>query len=119
MRVKLDENLGRAHAKLITDFGHEAERVTDEHLSGATDETVWSKVSVEWRFFITLDLDFSDVLRFPPGSHPGILLLRPHNTSRAAVLNVLLRILNGQGFESLAGSLSVADEFRTRIRSKI
>jgi len=117
MLVKLDENLGLAHAKLIKDFGHNVERVTDESLSGAADELVWSKVCAEWRFFITLDLDFSDVRKFPPGSHPGILLLRPHNTSRTAVLTVLSRVLSEQGFESLAGSLSVADEYRTRIRS--
>jgi len=116
MLVKLDENLARAHANFLSAAGHNAERVTDEHLSGAPDEVVWRRACGEGRFFITLDLDFSDIRRYPPGTHPGILLLRPHNTGRAAVLNVLSRVMREQGLETLRGCLAVADEQRTRIR---
>ncbi|MHC5938703.1 DUF5615 family PIN-like protein, partial [Nostoc sp.] len=35
--------------------GYNADRVTDEGLSGADDETVWELVCAEERFFITLD----------------------------------------------------------------
>ncbi|WP_293019884.1 MULTISPECIES: DUF5615 family PIN-like protein [unclassified Moorena] len=100
-------------------FGHALRtlhRVTDQGLSGADDEIVWQRVCNEGRFFITLDLDFSDVRRFPPGTHPGILLLRPSRRSRQAVLNLLSRVLNEQPLESLQGCLVVADEMHTRIR---
>ena len=30
----------------------------------------------EGRIVVTADLDFSNALRFPPGSHPGIVVLR-------------------------------------------
>ena len=116
MLVKLDENLARAHASFLRAAGHDAERVTDEHLSGAPDDVVWQRACDEGRFFITLDLDFSDIRSYPPGTHPGILLLRPHNTGRAAVLNVLSSVLRDHGLESLRGCLAVADENRTRIR---
>ena len=71
MRVKLDENLGRSHAALLRDLGHEADRVHDEGMSGAADSIVWETVCKENRFFITIDLDFADVRKYPPGSHPG------------------------------------------------
>jgi len=116
MLVKLDENLARAHADAVKAAGHDADRVTDENLSGASDETVWQRACTENRFFITLDLDFSDVRRYPPGTHPGILLLRPHSTGRIAVMNVLSRVMREHGFESFQGCLVVADEQRTRIR---
>lgn len=116
MLVKLDENLARAHVEVIVDAGHTGERVTDELLSGAPDAVVWQRACAEGRFFITLDLDFSDVRRYPPGTHPGILLLRPRNTGRAAVLAVLSRVVREQGLETLKGCLAVADEQRTRIR---
>ena len=116
MRVKLDENLGRSHVALLQRFGYDADRVHDEGLSGADDTAVWERVCVEQRFFITLDLDFADVRKYPPGSHPGILLLRPHRRSRSSVLIVLDRVLNEQPLDSLAGCLSVADELNTRIR---
>lgn len=91
--VKLDENLGRSAVALLRDAGYVADRVHDQGLSGATDEVVWRRVCAENRFFITLDLDFSDVRRFPPGSHAGILLLRPDSRGRREALEILKRIL--------------------------
>jgi predicted nuclease of predicted toxin-antitoxin system len=75
------------------------------------------RVSDEGRFFITLDLDFADIRRYKPGSHPGILLLRTRSRSSAAVLQVLERVLNERRLESLAGCLAVADESLTRVRA--
>ena len=114
--VKLDENLSRTHAEFLRSRGYEADRVHDQGLSGASDDAVWQRVNAERRFLITLDLDFSDVRRFPPGSHPGILLIRPRSNSRAAVLEILQRILSEQSLESFQGCLVVASEEVTRLR---
>lgn len=116
MLVKLDENLGRSHVALLRQSGYEADRVHDEGLSGAADSVVWGQVCAEKRFFITIDLDFADVRRYSPGSHPGILLIRTRNRSRSAALDVLKRVLSEQHLDRLAGCLSVADETHTRIR---
>ncbi|WGV26434.1 DUF5615 family PIN-like protein [Halotia branconii] len=116
MLVKLDENMAQSHVEFLQQSGYNAERVTDEGLSGAKDEVVWQEVCAEERFFITLDLDFSDVRRFPTGSHPGILLLRSRNRSRQAVVKILTRVINEQPLEALKGCLVVADKIQTRIR---
>ncbi|MGK7919976.1 MAG: DUF5615 family PIN-like protein [Trichodesmium sp.] len=116
MLIKLDENLSIAHATFLREEGYDCDRVTDEGLSGQDDEVVWQQVCAEGRFFITLDLDFSDVRRFPPGSHPGILLLRSRNSSRQAVLDVLVRVVREYPLATLRGCLVVADETQTRIR---
>ena len=115
-RIKLDENLGQSHAALLRDAGYDVDRVTDEGLSGTADVDLWPIVCREERFFITLDLDFSNVRQFVPGSHPGILLLRPASRSRDAALAVLTRVLSEVSLPSLSGCLAVADERRTRIR---
>ncbi|MDP5339378.1 MAG: DUF5615 family PIN-like protein [Nodularia sp. (in: cyanobacteria)] len=114
--VKLDENMAQKHVEFLQQSGYGADRVTDEGLSGAKDEVAWQQVCAEDRFFITLDLDFSDVRRFPPGTHPGILLLRSRNRSRQAVLEILTRVVNEQSLVALKGCLVVADEIQTRIR---
>jgi predicted nuclease of predicted toxin-antitoxin system len=116
LEAKFDENLGRSHVALLQRAGYEADRVHDQGLSGAEDGMVWQRVCTESRFFITLDLDFSDVRQYPPGTHPGILLIRPRNRSAAAVARVLARVLDGQPVETLRGCLSVADEVFTRVR---
>ena len=116
MNVKLDENLGKSHAQLVRDAGHVVQRVTEQGLSGAKDSVVWQHICDTGRFFITLDLDFSDVRLFAPGTHPGILLIRPRGKGRGAVARVIRRVLAEHGLEPLAGCLAVADESRTRIR---
>jgi predicted nuclease of predicted toxin-antitoxin system len=114
--VKLDENLARAHAEFLNVSGCSAERVTDEGLSGAEDSTVWQRALAEGRFFVTLDLDFSDVRRFPPGTHPGLLLLRAGNRSRDAILAILQRVVAEHPLNTLQGCFAVADAHHTRIR---
>ncbi len=118
MKVKLDENLGLSHVSLLKEFGYEVDRVTDEGLSGSNDIEVWQRVCNEGRFFITLDTDFSDIRKFSPGSHHGILLLRPKGKGKLAVERVLKRVIKEYPLESLSGLLTVANENHTRIRSK-
>lgn len=117
--VKLDENLSNSHVEFLRQIGYECDRVTDEGLSGEDDQVVWQQVCTEGRFFITLDLDFSDIRIFPPGSHPGILLLRPHNSSRKAVLELLIKVMNEYSLEDFKGCLVIVDDIKTRIRRPI
>lgn len=114
--VKLDENLSQSHADLLKAAGFSADRVTDEGLSGADDAIVWQRAVAEGRMFVTLDLDFADVRRFPPGTHAGILLVRPRNRSRDAVQEILERVIREYSLPSLAGCFVVADVNHTRIR---
>lgn len=116
LTVKLDENLGRLHMEYLRRCGYEADRVHDQGLSGASDEAVWERAVAEGRFLITLDLGFSDILRFQPGTHPGILLVRARSKSRGEVLAVLERVTKEHPLETLRGCLAVADRDLTRIR---
>ena len=117
MNIKIDENLAAAHAALLERAGHDVHDVHQEGLTGAADSVIWSQVCDEDRFFITLDTDFSDVRRFEPGTHPGILLLRSSRPSVAVIAGILQRVLDETPLDTLAGCLAVADESRTRIRA--
>jgi len=114
--VKLDENLSRQTLRVLRDAGYDAEGVHDEGLSGASDPSVWEHACAEGRLLITLDLDFSDVRQFPPGSHPGILLIRGHDNSSRGVTTVLERVLAEGPLDDLSGCLVVADQRQTRVR---
>ena len=93
MKWKLDENFGSRTVHIFLQAGHDAETVLQEELSGATDETLYQVCVREERCLLTLDIDFADVLRFPPHRTAGIAVLRlPKNPS--------LRLL-----ETLAGNL--------------
>lgn len=76
MRIKLDENLPATAAALLCARGHDVDTVHDEGLVGCPDDAVWEAAQAEGRFLITQDLDFSDIRKFAPGSHHGIMLVR-------------------------------------------
>src|SRR5947209_4858311 len=76
MRLKLDENLDVSLASWLDSLGHDAKTVRDEQMSGASDERVFAAAAAENRCLVTLDLDFSDPIRFPPVNSAGTVVLR-------------------------------------------
>lgn len=65
--------------------GHDVDTVEAERLIGRADEEVWRAAQEEERFLITQDLDFSDVRKYEPGSHMGLLLIRLSQPGRSAL----------------------------------
>ena len=116
VKFKLDENLPeRAHIALC-ELGHDSHTVWDEGLSGATDTAVLQACLAEDRVLITLDLDFSDIRAYPPGTYPGIWVLRPPTQTFGAIEALVLAGLRLSLVERVRGQLWVIDEKRVRIR---
>lgn len=70
----------------------------------------------EDRILITLDLDFSDIRAYPPGSYPGIWVLRPSRQTFRAIEALVSAGLRLSTVERVPGQLWVIDEQRVRIR---
>lgn len=66
MKVKLDENLPTRLVDVLERRGHEVDTVATEGLAGKPDVHVWASACREGHFFITQDLDFSDIRQFQP-----------------------------------------------------
>ena len=73
MRAKIDENMPADAARLLTETGWETSTVHDEHLAGAADELVVAACQREDRVLFSLDLDFADIRRYPPGEYSGVV----------------------------------------------
>jgi predicted nuclease of predicted toxin-antitoxin system len=66
MNFKIDENLPSEFVDLLAAAGHLSDTVVQENLAGADDAVVIAVCREENRILITLDLDFSDIRRYPP-----------------------------------------------------
>jgi predicted nuclease of predicted toxin-antitoxin system len=86
VKVKLDENMPRSASQVLIAAEHDVDTVVEENLAGATDPQVVAAAATAGRLLITLDRGLGDVRTYPPGSHAGILVLRPADQSVPTVV---------------------------------
>jgi len=116
MNIKLDENIPYGLVNILADMGHIVDTVPDEGLIGADDSKVWASSRKHERFFITQDLDFSDMRRFKPGPHPGILLVRLKNPGSFALTERIRNVFIHEKIEDWRGCFVVITENKIRVR---
>jgi len=96
--------------------GHDAHSVVEQALGGQTDERVINVCRREYRALITLDLDFSNILAYPPSKFTGIVVLRLANQAHITVEAAIRRMLALLQEEPLVGMLWIVEERGVRIR---
>lgn len=116
VRFKVDENLPREVQVRLRDAGHDAETVPDEQLIGHPDSAILDVCLSEDRILVTLDLDFSDIRRYPPASHRGVWVLRPQTQSISDSIAVLRGALTLLASEPTSQRLWIVEPGRVRIR---
>jgi predicted nuclease of predicted toxin-antitoxin system len=115
MKIKLDENLPAHLAAILTNLRHDVHTVAEEDLSGKSDREVWEAAQQDGRFLITQDLDFSDVRRFAPGTHGGILLVRLHSPDRQSLIARVAEVFQQEDVSDWEGCFVVVTERKTRV----
>ena len=86
MTFKVDENLPDEVAEQLQALGHQASTVAQEDLAGASDSEIIAAALAEERILITLDKGIANMVRHPPATHRGVVLLRPGSLGRRTVL---------------------------------
>lgn len=116
MKIKIDENLPYRVAVMLNGIGHDAHTLHEELLAGSDDRQIWNVVQKESRFFITQDLGFSDLRRFAPGSHHGILLVRLRSPSSRYMVERIRQLFQNENIAGWYGCLIVATERKIRVQ---
>jgi predicted nuclease of predicted toxin-antitoxin system len=115
VRFKLDEHFDARLMALVAEGGHDVETLTREGLAGADDDTVYDACRREERTLVTLDLDFSNPLRFPPGVTAGIVVVRPPRNVLPMIRSTLASALPDLRSRSLKGRLWIVEPARIRV----
>jgi len=118
MKFKVDENLPQQVCNVLEEAGHQAVAVHHQHLEGAPDNKIIEICKSEERCLITMDRHFEDLLRYPPGTHYGIIVLRLENLSMSYVLHRIQSILSHVSEFSLSGQLWIVEPGRIRIKKR-
>ena len=116
MKFKLDENLPASSAAILETAGHDVDTVIGEGLTGALDPEVVAAATTAGRILISLDRGLGDIRRYPPGSHAGIVVLRPADQSPATVSKAIADLASIAEPASLARANTVLQRGLLRIR---
>ena len=116
MRLKVDEDLPRVAVEMLRDRGYEVLSVVEQGMAGLKDPDLWQAVQAEQRFLVTADKGFADIRFHAPGTHAGVLLLRPDQDGVRPVIELLRRVLASYDLAALGEAVTVATPRGVRIR---
>jgi hypothetical protein len=72
--------------------------------------------SSEKRFLVTADKGFADIRSYPPGTHAGVMLIRPDQDGIRAPVNLIAKVLHSYDLGALAGKTTVVTPRGIRVR---
>jgi len=116
MKFLLDENIPIEAAQGLNKLGHDVKTAIELNLKGKSDNLIFETVKKLNRVLITLDLDFSNILNYPPKSHPGIIIVRVNNPSRKKIVEALVQFIKNIKPEEILHSLVILEDREYRIR---
>jgi predicted nuclease of predicted toxin-antitoxin system len=80
--------------EVIQGYGHEPEHVRDIGLGAAVDKDIAQHARNTRSILITRDLDFAQVLAYPPAEYAGIIVMRlPDDTVASQIVALFERFL--------------------------
>jgi hypothetical protein len=84
---------------------------------GESDPVVVAAATDEGRLLLTLDRGIDgDLRRYPPGSHTGVLVLRPVAQDPNSILSLIQRLVRTHPLDELRGCVVVVEPRKVRIR---
>jgi predicted nuclease of predicted toxin-antitoxin system len=118
-KIKLDENLGRRLEGLFRNAGYDVKTVYEQKMQGCDDVFLFDACSKENRCLVTLDLDFSNTLRFPLEESAGIIVFRlPGRISLSLLEDICIRLIAHLEKFPLENELWIVEPGRIRIHKK-
>ena len=119
LRFKLDENADPRWREPLAQAGYEVSTVVEESLRGAEDEVVAEVCQKEERCLITADLDFAQILEYPPEKYMGLIILRHPHPTLAGMARLIRQIVAVLPNESPVGRLWIVEPGRIRIHEPL
>jgi predicted nuclease of predicted toxin-antitoxin system len=116
MAVLLDHCVQRRFLRLLISWGYDASLLQDHIEPDATDIDVIEVAQQLDAVLLTEDMDFANILDYPPQDYVGIIVIRYQAKNEAEVTITLKQALEDLYRDELRGVLVVIAEDRYRVR---
>ena len=118
IKFLVDECVGLPTIILLRKLGYSVITVGETNLRGKTDLEILKWAIKEKRILITEDIDFANILLYPPKTHCGIIVLRFRHKEEEKIHITLTHLLKELKPDEFKGSLIIVDEDKYRIRKE-
>ena len=112
----MDEDLPTAVLDLVRQSGADVRSVREQGMGGWKDSDLWPAVQREKRLLITGDKGFADIRRYPPGTHSGVVLLRPDEGGIRPLVKLTRSLLDFGSLAIFEGALVGVTPRAIRVR---
>lgn len=117
MNAVIDEDLPRSFGIVLSQLGFTVFNIRDRNLRGSTDDKIFLFAQKNKAVLFSADLGFSNILRFPLGTHHGICILRFPNEASVSLMNKTAKTFLGKLLPSdYHGNLIIISPGALRIR---
>ena len=120
IKFLIDEDIPRSTGSILKEHGYDVLDIRDHGLRGAEDEEIYEFGQRERAVILTGDRKFGNILRFPLGSHFGIVVAHfPNEMLTEQMNNIILKRLQNLTKEDFKGNLIIIEPLKLRIRRKM
>jgi predicted nuclease of predicted toxin-antitoxin system len=116
MSFLADECLYYSTVKLLKNHNYDVITLSERKSCGIKDREVAELAKKEQRILITRDMHFCNILKFPPKSYSGIIVLKINPNNATLVHGNLLKFLKKYAINDIKQTLVIINHGRFRIR---
>ena len=119
LRFVIDEDMPRSTTKILQESGYEVKDIRDYGLRGEEDSKIFQFSQDNQSILITEDMDFSNIINFPLGSHYGIVIVHfPNEMSNKEINKQLINSIKDIKENDYKGNLIIIEPGKIRIKKK-
>jgi predicted nuclease of predicted toxin-antitoxin system len=112
----IDANIPRSTKAVIETLGYDVADVRDILPPASPDSDVALLALKENRIIITRDLDFANIILYPPRKYPGIIVIKVHALKPSDINDLLTLFLRSISPETIRHCLVILEPNRFRIK---
>jgi predicted nuclease of predicted toxin-antitoxin system len=117
MNILANENLYEPMIEFLRSEGHNVISVRDCGLSGALDDVIYEKAVREQLLIVTMDKDFSRLMRFPPERCAGIIVAKLYRMPVDETTQVFMRYFKSLDENRIKGRLVIMTRDGVRLKA--